>query len=170
MSGSGIDTGGSDGTGGGLVIDGGLVGGGLEIAAMDGACGEATEANACGSGDRGSSWLVKGVGSCGVNWSGSSSSDDDSSIDSSWRCNSRSRSLAASSSARWAASRSSFSLVSLCAAFRCFRSSSFLSLPCRTCSSSAFRRASLASRSFRSSSSCCRSWFLEPILAHVVSQ
>lgn len=102
----------------------------------------------------GSTWLCVGVLSCGVMLTGPSSSDELSSArPSSSRCSWRSRSLAASSSARWAASLASLSFASRSAAALRRFSSCFLSLPCLTCSSSSRRRASCASFSLWNSSS-----------------
>lgn len=102
----------------------------------------------------GNTWLCVGVLSWGVMLIGPSSSEELSSPrPSSSRCNWRSLSLAASSSARWACSLASLSLASRSAAsFRRF-SSCFLILPCLTCSSRARRRASWACFSLSISSS-----------------
>lgn len=106
---------------------------------------------------RSSSWLpaTVGVDAWGVTCSGPSSSEDESSsfMASSCRWSSSSRSFAASISARLAASLASLSLASARAAFFFFFSSSFLSLPCRTCSSRALSRAWAASCSLEKSSS-----------------
>lgn len=112
-------------------------------------------------------WLCVGVLCWGVISMGPSSSSDESSSPrpsiSSWSC--LSRSLAASISARWAASLASFSLASRSAA--CLRrfSSCFLTFPCLTCSSRALRRACAASLSLARSSSCCLASALQFIVS-----
>lgn len=140
-----------DSSDGGLVTIGIAGRGGLG-SEMVGGSGGATGGGAEGvSFDN--SWL-----SVGVIASGPSSSDELSSPRfSNCSCNCRSRSFAASTSARWAARRASRSLTSRCASFLRFFSSSFRSLPCCTCSSSARKRAWAASRSLTISSSCLRS-------------
>lgn len=110
-----------------------------------------------GSRSRLTIWLPPkvGVDAWGVICSGPSSSDDElsSSIASSCLRRSSSRFRAASISARRWASWASFSFASASAAFFFCFSSAFLSLPCRTCSSRAFKRASASWRSLARSSS-----------------
>lgn len=101
-------------------------------------------------------WLSPNVGveACGVIWSGPSSSEELSSfIASSCRRSSSSRFLAASISARCAASLASFSFDSASAAFFFRFSSSFFSFPALTCSSRALSREAASSRCRASSSS-----------------
>ncbi len=112
-----------------------------------------------------STWLLVGVVSCGViSWGLSSSDESSSPRFSNCSCNCRSFSLAASISARWAASLASFSFASFSAACFLRFSSCFLTLPCLTCSSRALSRACEASRSFSSSSSWRRASFLVKIV------